>query len=936
MLQQAPLKADRLKALESLAAACPGLEGDDARLTVLRALLAAFSDASEMLRQGAAEAIRANARVFLLTPDGLARVVYELGRALGPPTPREKSETVRGSLLKLLLRVFHTCGLDNSNLHLFLGELVQILVAQASDRSPENRVVCNKCIYKLATSYSKLSQFFTKEHVAQLTEALVSNYWHQRVAVRQSALAALQALHLTVMSEDLPKSVAQILPRCLSDPSPAVRLAFAQCCAAWLSGHIDRHVFSDVFCGPLLALLSDSEVGSDVFQLLLQAGESYESEHRDEFLLTKQEELPPHIRPYWLVVREYASAPFRDSVEAYWREQGNPDSPAQPQECRLPLGVRILSQKTAAKLMKATLADLTGWNEENRLRACSLLVTMLVLCENYVVRFTSDIVDAVLPFLLSSLRGYDSSPLASAVQLLFVLLRAEEVVAFLEGYQRGHDLTSRQQAVFLLLVRSLLDARKGLLDTGAEYVQHGYSLSLPLLSRLVSSTLSLEGLLFSEDREVGVAYSQAVRSLVLYLRVLLGATVSEADRASLRECGLLAPLALCALSAERMWESAAPGVSGTPAGEPPLRYVLSLSALSGVDALDEVFKGTIRILRQEADPQSVPRRIAAVSGLVQALPAAGKPPSFDQQMHSLLTKLVKLSDIERYAAPQRVAAAEAIEVLVRVQVREYPPGRSLILRYMEMLLPITTWKHGLRTPRCLECGIEALGLLLRALNEQDAGEAAGAPGSAGKDATGTQPLEEPLAGSLAGRVVGNLDSDSAGVRRAALRLAEALYRRLPVASSRELVYPLVCRLDDSDSGVTCQALLLGEAIYRWLVGRPEGSEAGERPLVSEEALGMLVLHLDDPCEPIAAECARFADIVLDAGLREDVRVLEARCTDALGRCVRRGVYERVASRARDLVPRSAAPPAEPEDEPPEQPDPRAELRPSPAPGDAPH
>jgi len=541
--------------------------------------------------------------------------------------------------------------------------------------------------------------------------------------------------------------------------------------------------------------------------------------------------------------------------------------------------------------MKATLADLTGWNEENRLRACSLLVTMLILCENYVVRFTSDIIDATLPFLLSSLRDYDSSPLAGAVQLLFVLLSADETVTFLEAYQKSHDLTSRQRAVFLLLIRSLIDARCAMGKMGACYSTMDYSLSLPVLARLVKTTLSSEDLVFSEDGEVCSAYAQMIDSLTTYLHVLLGDNVSEADRAALRDSEILPPLVLCTLAASCHLRNAVPSDESSS-----LRYVLSLSALPGVDALDNVFKGAVRLLRQDADPQSVPRRIDAVVRLVQALPAAGKPPSFDQQMHSLLTKLVKLSDIDRYPAPQRLAAAEAIEALVQVQIKEFPPERALILHYLDMLLPITTWKHGIRTPKCLEHGLNALSALLRALNKQDCRvhEASGVP----PDQQAPSFLEEPFAGSLAGRAVGNFDSDSPGVRSAAITLADGLYRRLPDSSARELVYPLICRLDDSDGRVTCQALSLSRDIYRWLILRQDDAETRGNALLSDEAVGMISLHLDDPCKEIAASCVAFAEDILNEGPRPDVAVLESRCSEALGRCVRKDVYDSLASRAR--------------------------------------
>lgn len=66
---------------------------------------------------------------------------------------------------------------------------------------------------------------------------------------------------------------------------------------------------------------------------------------------------------------------------------------------RLGLGCRCLAEKTAVKVIKAVLADITGSNDGYRSKACDMLAMLLITNEHNNIRYSPSILEQLISFL---------------------------------------------------------------------------------------------------------------------------------------------------------------------------------------------------------------------------------------------------------------------------------------------------------------------------------------------------------------------------------------------------------------------------------------------------------------------------------------------------------------------------------------------------------
>lgn len=134
----------------------------------------------------------------------------------------------------------------------FIPLISKIIVSQLADPCPENKIMVDKCLFRFARYYKHLLE---DTLIGEISEVIIKHFNHQRWTVRQLNLQAFTELHLCDKSKDIREWFSPIMTFLLNDEHPKMLVAFADCCDIFMRKHMDRHLFCDIFCLPLLCNL---------------------------------------------------------------------------------------------------------------------------------------------------------------------------------------------------------------------------------------------------------------------------------------------------------------------------------------------------------------------------------------------------------------------------------------------------------------------------------------------------------------------------------------------------------------------------------------------------------------------------------------------------------------------------------------------------------
>ncbi|TNJ30736.1 hypothetical protein GMRT_16141 [Giardia muris] len=861
-LHQGVTKREREQAAHELEALLRGDSLDSFhQLDIVKAFIIHFTDPSEAIRNYVAETVRENFGRLSCAKEALPRIIHELHTILSPIPVIERSESVRLAFLRLLLRLIHISTKEDTplfqELRLYLTEVSQILCRQLTDTAPDNRIVLYKCIHKLSLAYQKATDVWTNDIVRKLTEALLENFKHNVCGVRRLAVEALKSLHLSRASEDIGQLLGPYVPTLTTDTNCGVRLAVAEMASSWLCDHIDRHVYLDFFCAILLSFMLDPEIGNEASQLFVKCGEKYEEEHRDDLRLSKEINLPPIITPYDSFLRMFAPAAYVENAEAVL------PSKAHDGRLRYSLGCRCLAERTSVRSINAVLADVTGWNEGHRAKACDMLSVLLLLSEQNIIRFSSKIIENLIPFYLSYTDRTTKEKVDVIVALVFALLCPKEIIAFTESYFRLTKLTLHQLGVLLELLEKLLDVRSRLAMNALCYADAQQKFCVGHAVRLLNTILLSETVIYNDDSYVQQAFRSCAGAFSRFFVVAskddgfvhtLQRHEDSEDSITLAE--LVAKLTFCVISTVRIGSMKKPsqfdcGIDGMNiyVCDEAISVLRELLRDPDAELLTEYFGCLLKLINIDVGAPDLEKRMDFFLVSLVSVIAAGYtlPPQIETRFSSLFTKLVRLTDVDKYPHKIRAPACRCINAMVACACHKVHLSDGAVIYFMNTLLGISGWRFGIRTPDCLEYVLRALTGLYRYFTPDLYEKYL----SSNKEFMGT---------SL-GRAIGNLEHDDPGCRIAALDMCRALYRHVDYITGIDILYKLVCCLEDSVPAIAIEAL---QVFIQMLDFYADGSN-DRLPISNTEILRLLSLHVGDPIPELAAASVKALQAIIRHG-----------------------------------------------------------------------
>lgn len=905
-------------------------------LSVLGAYLTRFRDPSEAMRLCVVEIVRGSFPNLNCLDAVLPRVIHEIYTILActPVTEIEKSEVVRLLLLKLLLRVIHTCNEENpslvESLSLFFKEITEILKAQMQDQAPENRIMINKCLFKLSKTYQKRSHLWGKEIIRDLTTAMLETYKHTVYTVRMTTVDTLCSIHLSPASEDIATLVAPYVPLLVTDSNLNVRRSVATMAAVWLDEHIDRHVYLDFFCGILLSLALDRDINKEVFDLFIACGDVYEREHKDDLRLSKELNQPPIIVSYNKFLQRVAPHSYLENVA---RLISGSESIESLESCRkvlrLGLGCRCLAERTAVKVIKAVLADITGSNDRYRSKACDMLAMLLITNEHNNIRYSPTILEQLISFFVGErIRNDMQEQLSRILDSVFSFLIPQEIICFILSFYRRSQLSVRQLGGLLTLIKQFIDLRTFFIREGIQYTVKEHNLDVGYVVKIINEILLKDNVLYSDDAYVQVRFKDAIYSTVKYLILLRkNSTTGEAFEASLQEVGegkdisdvpdLLSKLTICIISAESksIPDNAVAAALESPYGKvkhsgidqrcrAPVtasdvdlnRYESEtmtelLKVYLGKDyatnnVTSKYFTKSFELINLDPSSYDLEKRMSFLMRMMLSFISAGYqlPSEVEDTMRRLFVQLMRLTNKTDYSTSVRVAACRCIYLVISCLTRTLSMNDPNMRYFFAQILLVSTWQFGARTPECLEYFLRALASMASNLTTESFDLLC----QAQKDCFGT----------LLGRIVSNLDADTPGCRIAALDILRGVYRYIDYIRTLELLYQLVQRVNDCVSSITVGSLYLcGDILSFHQEKAAEDSEKVTTPgrptllvIANRELLRLLVLHVDDSVSEISDACVTLLKQMRSMCTQLTCYNIKQLCEERLERCSRKARY----------------------------------------------
>lgn len=952
MIEAPSRKVREEAALQLQQALSSGSLAPEQELSVVGAYITRFRDPSEAIRLCVIEIVRGSFSGLVCLDSVLPRVIHEVYTILActPCTEIEKSEVVRLLLLKLLLRVIHTCNEDNpaliESLSLFFKEITEVLKAQMKDQAPENRIMINKCLFKLSKTYRNRSHLWNKDIIRDLTTTMLENYRHNLYTVRMTTVDTLCSLHLSPASEDIAALVAPYVPLLVTDSNLNVRRSVATMTAVWLDEHIDRHVYLDFFCGILLSLALDRDINKEVFDMFIACGEFYEKEHKDDLRLSKELNQPPIIANYNKFLQRVSPRSYLENIVRVVSGSENIESLESCQMLlRLGLGCRCLAERTAVKVIKAVLADITGSNDGYRSKACDMLAMLLITNEHNNIRYSSNILEQLISFFVGErIRSDMQEQLGRILDLVFSFLIPREIICFILSFYRRSQLSVRQLGGLLTLIEQFINLRIFFIQEGIQYTAKEHNLDVGYVVKIINEILLKDNVLYSDDTYVRDCFQKTIYSIVKYLILLRhNSATNEAFETSLQEVGegkdisdvsdLLSKLTICVISAESnsMSDNAIATALESPYGTVKRSNLEQRHrapiATKGVDLAKYESKTIAELLKAylgeahtsnsitsayftksfeliNLDPSSydLEKRMSFLMRMMLSFISAGYqlPREVENTMRRLFLQLMRLTNKTDYSTSIRVAACRCVYLVISCLTRTLPMDNPNMRYFFAQILLVSTWQFGARTPECLE-------YLLRALASMTGNLTVEAFDLLCK-------TQADCYGTILGRIVSNLDADTPGCRIAALEIYKGVYKYIDYIRTLELLYQLVQRLNDCVSSITVDSLhLCGEVLsfhHTKAMKNPRKTtppcQAGLLVIANKELLRLLVLHIDDSILEISSACMALLKQMRSICTQLTCYNIKQLCEERMERCSRKALYADLKALYEDVQSVSAA------------------------------
>lgn len=946
MIEAPSRKVREEAALQLQQALNDGYLASEQELSVIGAYITRFRDPSEAMRLCTIEIVRGSFSNLSCLNSVLPRVIHEIYTILActPCTEIERSEVVRLFLLKLLLRVIHTCNENNpaliESLSLFFKEITEILKAQMKDQAPENRIIINKCLFKLSKTYQKRAHLWTKDIIRDLTSTMLENYKHNLYTVRMTTIDTLCSIHLSPASEDIATLLAPYIPLLVTDSNLNVRRSVATMAATWLDEHIDRHIYLDFFCGILLSLTLDRDINKEVFDMFIACGEVYEQEHKDDLRLSKELNQPPIIIKYNTFLQRVSPRSYLENVARLVSGSENIESLESCQKLlRLGLGCRCLAERTAVKVIKAVLADITGSNDVYRSKACDMLAMLLITNEHNNIRYSPSILEHLISFFVGERIKTDmQEQLGRILDLVFSFLIPREIICFILSFYRRSQLSVRQLGGLLILIEQFINLRTFFIQEGIQYTTKEHNLDVGYVVKLINDILLKDNVLYNEDAYTQKCFQSTVHSIVQYLIIIRHNSITnETFEASLQEVGegkdvsdvsdLLSKMTICIISAESksMSDSTVAVALESPYGTIKQANLeqrhKALITSTGIDLSNYESKTITMLLKAymekdssndriastyftkcfdiiNLDPSSydLEKRMSFLMRMMLSFISAGYqlPSEVENTMRRLFLQLMRLTNKTDYSTSVRIAACRCIYLVVSCLSRTLSMNNPNMRYFFAQILLVSTWQFGARTPECLEYLLRALASMTRSLTAESFDLLCKA--------------QTDCYGTLLGRIVSNLDADTPGCRIAALDILRGIYKYVDYVRTLELLYQLVQRLNDCVTGITVDSLHLCSKILSFHHTKAlenskkavSSNSAGLLVIANRELLKLLVLHVDDSVSEISSACVALLKQIRNICTQLTCYNIKQLCEERMERCSRKTLYTDLETIYKDI------------------------------------
>ncbi|KAI8494919.1 HEAT repeat-containing protein 2 [Branchiostoma belcheri] len=313
---------------------------------ILKPVLKSFSDPVEKCRELAIQLVDAFLPAVPDPPETLPYILPTLVQRLGQKDITEPSEELRLMLVETLARIVDLTGQE---LAVYLDDLVKILQRTIVDPFPDVKKASCRCAAKVAV---KIPQHFHMQSES-LVKPLLVTISHQHSKVR---VAAIKAIHTCIQygnNKNVEDVVSHLAQR-LFDDSASVRMAVTELSGGWLLDLPDRYSFHHKLIPLLLSSVSDDvpEIADRAMQLWREVGNKYQQENEDE---------------------------LKDKIDfTYSKIAHFPEGEERPN-----LGCRTLIFRNLSKILPACLRELGDWVVSTRVKAASLLYTLLLNSEDY-------------------------------------------------------------------------------------------------------------------------------------------------------------------------------------------------------------------------------------------------------------------------------------------------------------------------------------------------------------------------------------------------------------------------------------------------------------------------------------------------------------------------------------------------------------------------
>ena len=397
--------ADALAALVRGIAACPR---DDERSAVLDLLPYAVPVLRDRLGPRDREGVSASSDGRAAERPSTGPPSPDARRAPRRADPREPSEEIRVKLHRVFCDLLvHASEHSSDSLAAYASDAVIVLQFTAEDAFWEVALAACATLEALCGALGRRLSPAAKK----LAWTFAPNLTHRRSKVRVATLRALRALmhcgaHETIL--DLcafkhPNLVpikafygedrkVNYFGKLALDPCARVRLAFVHTLGDWMTTLVERADHEPRLLPYVMSAVADeaAAVRDAALALLTALGAQYENEHEKDLKATVTY-APEHFgverdasKPLGgsrTEKRERAIASEKASSRAFLRSEPRVLTYPPPFAARPGLGARVLVKNNFPSAVNPILAEMTGWQEDARVRAAELLRANLVFLE---------------------------------------------------------------------------------------------------------------------------------------------------------------------------------------------------------------------------------------------------------------------------------------------------------------------------------------------------------------------------------------------------------------------------------------------------------------------------------------------------------------------------------------------------------------------------